>query len=156
MFENLSQDLKDLSESFIPYQEIHSLVYSEVLGDIKHRGYFTNKCLNLPSEKGVHCSNIFRLCKHSRNFKRIVGFGYTHVNQSKCKHNRKIILLTRKDFEEVVGRTPEYHFKNHTIHNCQCRKAGLRTDKNNILRYKNKLLDIFRLKVYIRAFIYIV
>lgn len=156
MFENLSQDLKDLAESFVPYREQHELSYANVLDDIVHRGFFVNKCTDLPKERGVHCSNIYRFCKNTHSFKRIVAFGDTTIKRTRKFRTRKALLITKTDFEEIIGHPAEFHFKNHERYDCPCRKAVFESDKDHILRCKNKILDLFKLKVYVRLFIYIV
>lgn len=155
MFENLSQDLKDLAESFVPYQEIHGFSYAKVLDDITHRGYFTNKCTNTPIEKNVPCSNMYRFCRDTLSLKRIVAFGGTTQSTRRFR-TRKTLLLTKTDFEEITGFASEYHFKNHSMYDCPCRRAVFKADKNNILICKNKILGLFKLKMYVKLFIYIV
>ena len=156
MFENLPQHLKDLAESFVPYKEQHELNYSNVIDDIVHRGYFVNKCTGLPKEKGVHCSNMYRFCKNTHSFKRIVAFGGTPIKSTRKFRTKKALLFSKTDFEEIIGYPAEFHFKNHVRYDCPCRTAVFETDKNGILRCKNKIFDFFKLKVYVKVFIYIV
>ena len=156
MFESLPQHLKDLAESFVPYREQHELTYADSLDDIVHRGYFINKCTNLPKEKGIRCYNMYRFCKNTHSLKRIVAFGGTPVKSTRKSRNKKVLLFTETDFEEIVGNPIEFHFKNHVTYDCPCRKAVFQTDKNDIFRFKNKIFDFLRLKVYIKVFIYVI